>query len=742
MDSKSTSPILKAALELYDSGMSILAWSYEYGPKRPIHKWKDLQRKRLPRHQLAALFTHNPNANIGVITGQLSSIVVIDADNDAAVDWCVENLPKTPWTVITGRGVQFGYEYPDVEVKNGQNVLQIPDGEDGPRIDIRGEGGYVAVPPSLHKSGSLYMWEKDIPMIERVAFMPVYDPEWMPAKKVPAFTEGPPIKVEQSRAFRRASAWIAKRDPAVEGSGGDRHTFITAANLVNDFALNEDQAWALLTDWNRTCSPPWSERDLRVKFNSAKKSGSAQKGSKPDRQPAYDHDLIANKVESWASATGERPAPKAEEPPEFLQNDSGLADQLLYYYGNKLRYCWPWERWLIWDGNRWKKDERGMAMHLAKQSAIKNPDEKWVHKSLGISKLNAALSIARSSTSHTVTPDMLDRNTYDLNVLNGTVDLRDGRLKPPSPKDHNTKICQVPYKINAECPRWELFLEQIFDNDKELISYIQQAVGYSLTAAQTDHLFFFCYGTGSNGKTTFLKTLLNITGDYGRQTPHDLLMEKRFNTHPTELAFLQGLRLAVGTEVKEGSGFDEGRLNMLTGADIITARFMRGDFFDFAPTHHLWLAGNHKPRVKATTYGLWRRMRLIPFSVQFKPEEMDRTLPEKLQAEWPGILQWAIRGAISWHNDGFKTPEVVRKATKAYQNEENVFASYLHERYSFEDGARTSAKSLREDYVSWCEDQGFRPLGARAMGSRLRNMGHEVIKSNGTRHWSGLRWNP
>lgn len=733
---------LFSALEYHDAGLSLLAWGYINGNKKPLHSWKDLQRRRMSRARVQSIFSEEERANIGIITGKLSGLVVIDCDNDEAVDWATNNLPATPWTVQTGRGMQFGYAYPATVVRNIQNAFQLDKDEPGPRIDVRGEGGYVAAPPSIHKSGHVYHFWEEMPVIDRIATLPRYSPNWLPERKTPSLPTAPARPVQQDRAFKRASAWMKKRDPAIQDQGGDTHTFLTAANLLNDFGLNDAQAWDLLVEWNRTCIPPWSDKGLREKFNSAKKNGQAARGSKPDNHGPSEHELIETEVANWATRTGDREEIEDEEVPTFPQNDSGLADQLLYFYGNKMRFCHPWDKWLIWDGSRWRKDDRGMAMHFAKQAAIKNPDPSFVNKSLSGAKLAVAVNLAKHSIHHTVTPEMLDRRPFDLNVYNGTIDLSTGELRKASPGDHNTKLCPVSYDPQATCPRWMQFLSEIFLGDTELVRYMQQAVGYSLTAAQTDHLFFFCYGEGSNGKTTFLKTLLSMTGDYGRQTPHDLLMEKKFNAHPTELAFLQGLRIAIGTEVKEGSGFDEGRLNMLTGSDIVTARFMRGDFFDFLPTHHLWLAGNHKPRVKAATHGIWRRMRLIPFLAKFEGKHIDKSLPDHLLTELPGILAWAVRGALDWKRNGFTTPEIVAQETQRYRSEENLFGTFVADRYTLDPDARVSCKNFRSDYVQWCEDEGPKPLGARAMGARMRAMGFTIIKSSGVRHWKGLRFDP
>lgn len=248
------------------------------------------------------------------------------------------------------------------------------------------------------------------------------------------------------------------------------------------------------------------------------------------------------------------------------------------------------------------------------------------------------VSLARSEPGVPVRPDELDQDPWLLNILNGTIDLRNGELGPHDPDHMITKLAPVGYDPTASCPLWLQFLDKIMDGNEGLIQFLKRAIGYSLTGIIREHVLFVCHGDGRNGKSTFLETILGLLGDYSRKAPPSLLMLKRGKAHPTERAMLYGSRFVPAIESAEDNKFEEAIVKELTGGDTISARRMREDFWDFSPTHHLWLATNHKPVITGTDSGIWSRIALIPFSITIPEQERDTTLAETLQAEWPGIL--------------------------------------------------------------------------------------------------------
>jgi putative DNA primase/helicase len=270
------------------------------------------------------------------------------------------------------------------------------------------------------------------------------------------------------------------------------------------------------------------------------------------------------------------------------------------------------------------------------------------------------------------------------------------------------------------------------END-DLIAFIQRAVGMSLMGVIRDHVLSVAYGTGQNGKSTLFNALLDTFGpDYGMKAPLGLLMAKSNEQHPCERADLFGKRFVVCIEVEEGQRFAESLVKELTGGDRIRARFMRQDFFEFSPTHHLFLCVNHKPTVRGTDTGIWRRIRLWPFSIGIPEEEQDKQLPEKLQAERAGILAWAVCGAIAWANNGLAEPDEVRMATAAYRSEQDVLATFIVERCEVNSYFNVRASALYSEYAKWADNAGEYVLPQRRFGLALAERGFERYTSNGT----------
>jgi putative DNA primase/helicase len=352
-----------------------------------------------------------------------------------------------------------------------------------------------------------------------------------------------------------------------------------------------------------------------------------------------------------------------------------------------------------------------------------------------VERVMAIEKLARSMVP--IVPEMLDTDPWLLNVDNGTLDLRTGQLRPHRREDRITKLAPVAYDPLATCPQWEAFLDCIFDKNKNLIDFVQRLFGYSLTGEVSEQALVFLYGTGANGKSTFLLVLQALLGEYAEQAAPELLLQKKGDSHPTEVADLFGRRVAVSTEVEAGRSWSEVQIKQLTGGDRIKARFMRKDFFEFQPTHKLFVAANHKPRVRGTDNGIWRRIRLIPFCVTIPEHARDKNLVKKLQAELPGILAWAVRGCLAWQKDGLGEPAEVKAATEAYREEMDALGEFFDDCCIVGPKVEAKAQDLYGAYVKWCETNGERPMGQRSFGMALRERGFKDRKS-GVKVWVGV----
>lgn len=319
-----------------------------------------------------------------------------------------------------------------------------------------------------------------------------------------------------------------------------------------------------------------------------------------------------------------------------------------------------------------------------------------------------------------------------------TIDLRTGEGHAPRREDYITKAAGVSH-TGGSCELWLKFLDRVTAGEGELQRYLQRVAGYCLTGDTKEHVFFFLYGTGANGKSIFCNTLQGIWGDYACSAGIETFTESRNDRHPTELARLQGVRLAIAAETSGGSRWNEARIKTITGGDVISARYMRGDFFDFRPKLKLMVMGNRRPSLRQVDEAMRRRMHLIPFTVTIPPHERDQELGEKLRKEWPGVLQWAIDGCLAWREQGLAPPEVVVAATDAYLESENSIANWLEECCEVDLVAWEPSKALYASWREWAEENGERPGTAKAFAQALEANGATPERKTSARGFRGFR---
>jgi putative DNA primase/helicase len=347
--------------------------------------------------------------------------------------------------------------------------------------------------------------------------------------------------------------------------------------------------------------------------------------------------------------------------------------------------------------------------------------------------------LARSLPGLAVSPAALDADPWSLSCPNGLVDLRTGEMRASRLEDLVTKRTGAPYVAGAEAPRWRRFLCEVTCGDAETERFLQRAVGYSLTARTGEQVFFFLYGEGANGKGTFVKVLQRALGDYAATLKTEALMASYGQAHPTELVPLFGARFVTANEVPDGRSWNEARLKELTGEDRLTARRMHENFWNFEPTHKLWISGNYRPRVHGDDFGLWRRVRLVPFEARF---EVNPHLIEELLAELPGVLAWAVEGCAAWQRDGLGLPERVREATKEYQARENVVGQFVDEACHRHPQAETTTAVLYAAFEEWCDRAGERPAAKRGFSERLERLGFKRNESRNARGFIGIGLRP
>lgn len=353
--------------------------------------------------------------------------------------------------------------------------------------------------------------------------------------------------------------------------------------------------------------------------------------------------------------------------------------------------------------------------------------------------------IAMAASDLAIGSEELDTDPWLFNVENGTIDLRTGEMREHRREDFITKMAPVSFDPVADCPLWLKFLDQIFQDHTELPTYMQRLVGYCLTGVTEEHVLPFLHGVGANGKSTFIETVLKVFGfDYAMKAAPDLLMAKRGESHPTDRADLFGKRFVACVETEEGRRMAEALTKELTGGDRVRARRMREDFWEFTPTHHVWLAGNHKPTIVGTDNGIWRRIKLIPFDVVIPDAEQDKKLPAKLADELPGILNWALAGCLDWQREGMREPAIVQAATSEYSEEMDEVGQFIDDfcqRGDFMAPGGELFKAFQEAVPN-------SRINNHSFGARLRQKGFlnhdpatgkEYRTNKGKKGWKGLR---
>lgn len=436
--------------------------------------------------------------------------------------------------------------------------------------------------------------------------------------------------------------------------------------------------------------------------------------------------------------------------PDFLSrlyNDHGNAERLIAMYGEDLRFCHAFKKWLVWDGTRWAVDDTDQARRLAKQAMLEflklaierggdEKAEKFARASLDARRIGSMLSMAECEIY--VRPADLDTDPFALNFLNGTVDLRTGALRDHRRSDFITKLVRYRHTPAADCPRWLAFLDQVMgggpdaaetelDRSRRLVAYLRRALGYSLTGTTIEKAVFIPFGTGDNGKSTMLSTFRNLVEEYSHLLQVDTLMVRQeSNNTQADLADLRGARFVQTSETEEGQRLAQGKLKRITqGMGKIKATRKYENPIEFAETHKLWMDTNRKPTIRdVDDKATFNRLHPIPFTVTIPKAQIDKQLPDKLLAEAEGILAWAVEGARLWYTEGLSKPAEVEAAKEQWREDMDQLGRFIDERCVVNDVVRAGATALYADYKQWTINGGDRSiLSSTAFGTKLADRG-------------------
>ena len=440
----------------------------------------------------------------------------------------------------------------------------------------------------------------------------------------------------------------------------------------------------------------------------------------------------------------------------YSYDDTGNAARFKDTYGEIVRYSYVRKNWYFYDGKMWLIDQQGMIKTLADR-VVEKMKEEPVYVPSGVEEEDVKKAFAkhikktRNSAGKTnmvkesehllpVQPYEFDSDIHLFNVQNGYLDLKTGTLHEHDKSKYFTKISSVEYTDKIDCPLWFKFLNQIFNENTELIEYMQRAVGYSLCGSTQEQMMFILYGNGRNGKSVFLDIITEMFGSYAINIqPQTIMVKQNSSGANSDIARLNAARLVTTTEPNEGVRFDEGLVKQLTGGDKVTARFLFENEFDFIPQFKLWMATNHKPIIRGTDDGIWRRLAIVPFTVQIPENEIDYNLKNKLKRELKAILHWAVEGYQKWQRDGLKEPLCIKEQREEYRVEMDVVQTFINECCAIKPHASVQASTLFQAYKNWAHENSQYSMNSTKFG---REMGKRFTKfKSNTIYYKGIEIN-
>jgi putative DNA primase/helicase len=684
---------------------------------------------------ICAWWSRWPDANVG-LTMRSSGLLGIDIDSHRAEANGHETLAKLeaengplPDTVeaVTPGGIAGGrhllLQHPGTSLTSSRDVL-------GPGIDVL-DNAYMVAPPSIHACGKRYAWRAGH---EPNAIEPAVLPQWLLEKLTPNEEPRTGLSVDDpDTPINRILRLLPDAHPAGRGwkalcpAHDDHDPSLSISEAEDGRVLMKCFAGCAAVDVARALGIEMRDLfpTLKVVGGNGKRLRAA--GIRPDAR----NTLVS--------------APFS---------DLGNAERLQALYGDGIRYCLERD-WFVWNGSIWEQDPGPLVPALAAETARRTlrtaadlADEeqrnnlaKHALKFESVQRVHAAASLAQGFPDLQVKAVDLDSDPWILNTPSGLVDLRTGELRPHDPTRLCTKITGAPYEPGTDCPRWEEFLLEVFQQDVDLVLFMQRAFGYALTGDTSEQVLFFLWGAGANGKTVLLEALRFVLGTYARTAPMALWLSDRnehANAATPDLAALKGARFVTSIESNAERRLNEGLVKGVAGGDRVAARELFGRPFEFDFEGKVFCASNHRPVIKGADEGIWRRFLLVPFTRTFAPEERDKHLLEKLKGEASGILRWGVDGCLTLQRRGLQPPKQVRIASTEYREEQDPLGVWITERCTQDPSTASPTGDLYRDFSEWAEQSNEEAMTAEAFGKALGNRGFASQRTKKTRLRKGL----
>lgn len=671
-------------------GLSVIP--LRVGAKVAEGSWKHAQVDAATAEQ--ARNWDNTDCNVGVVTGSLSGVTVVDFDNpEAYAEAKRRGLIPATRTVTTPRGFHTYFLHEQGIRNSAGKVAGLPG------VDVRGDGGYVVAPGSDYEPTEAERNEGKV--AGHYGWAPGLSPDEVPLAKMPDPLRALLMKPKQADGgggVERAATGDARIDAAL------RRVREAAPGTRNE-TLNREAFWL----GQRAASAGWDQADVQSRLAAA----------------AADAGLFPDEVE-FTISSGWRAgvADPVEEPSEpEAPSEHAVALEFTRQYGADFLYDHSIGAWFRWDGCRWCEETTGLAFDYCRRIAAASGGGRAMQKA---STVAGAERFARHDRAHAVLATGWDPDLYLLGTPSGTVNLQNGKLKLPDRADRITKLAGFAPK-SGKAKLWLEALSQWTGGDHEVMRFVQQWCGYCLTGDISEHQLLFIYGNGGNGKSVFLNVLSAVLGDYAMTAGMETFTASRNERHTTELARLRGARIVTASEIEDGREFNTARIKTVTGGDPITARKMRQDDFTYQPQFKLVFVANDQPRLHSVDDAMRRRINMLPFLL--KPEAPDRRLEAKLKAEGGQILAWMMEGCLNWQatrgdgtekqQSGLTRPDAVKVATDDYFEGQDVFGSWISESCILGAGRFEQTTALYLSWVRYAKDNGEEPGTQTAFSLKL-----------------------
>ena len=672
-----------------------------------------------------------PFANIGLHCG-LSGLVVVDIDPRNGGWDTIEELEGAHGVLEAAMVANTGGEGQHRYFRAQPGVV-YPSSL-GAGVDVQSGNKYVVVPPSRHKSGGRYRWQEGADSSS--AFLLSHFPDaLLKGERAPAPDDALPELDETETDVARLRS--ALETISADCSRNDWRDTLFAIHSTGWSCAEE-----LAREWSQTAPHLWSKQEFAAIWKSANASRDGGRTVASIYYAAARNGWIDPNAVSYAETLGD-----IDNGRRFAAANRG-----------RLIYVRATREWREYVNGIWRLCETGQEVAAAKavadanlQEAVTklsaNPSDRTkadlaqamkVHRSAP--RIAAMIDMAKAEPGMTVAhPTAFDSNPLMLGVEGGAVDLKTGKWLAPSPAHRISKCVGVRYDPQAACPRWKAFLSDILV-DRERVAFVQRFAGYSLTGLVDEEKLLFMHGTGANGKSVMANVLAAVFGEYAVTVGSELLAVTKNESDASRFKHrLQGARLALVNEVGQSDTFNDHRIKEITSREAIPTRALYGEAFDFYPTHTIWVRGNHRPAIRDSGDGMWRRLILLLFGRQFAPEERVRDLDRQLlEAEGSGILNWLIAGALEWQKIGLKEPPSVLQETAMYRDDTDVIGDWLATECIVQASARCAVATIFASYQNHFATLGMTPMARPAFVRMMGTRGFRRIKSNGNAYLAGI----